>query len=354
LAIEDRISKIDPLQYAKTRNYYNGAITYLSPYISRGIISTSSIYKHLKSNFKWEESEKLIQELAWRDYWQNVWRAVGSEIFKPIKNPQFKVMNHGVPSAVVEANTGIEVVDIAIRHLYTSGYMHNHMRMYVASICCNIARCDWLSCANWMYSHLFDGDLASNHLNWQWVAGTFSNKRYVANQENINTNFGSQQKGTFLDIPYESFENLDVPEVLKSTDSHLPEYSLPDIKRPVLKNQPTLIYTYYNLDPYWHKEGKYQRVLLLEPNFLKKHPVSSMCLSFVFQLAKNIPNVKIFSGSFQEILELIEEENLVFKEHPTQTHFKGQQEERAWLTSVVGYFPSFFKFWNQAKKELKF
>ena len=119
--------------------------------------------------------------------------------------------------AIIEAETGIEAVDQAIIELYQTGYMHNHMRMYVASICCNIANSHWLQPAKWMYSHLLDGDLASNQLSWQWIAGSFSNKKYFANQDNINTYFRSTQKGTFLDVDYDHFNVIKTPQALTET-----------------------------------------------------------------------------------------------------------------------------------------
>ena len=79
-----------------------------------------------------------------------------------------------MPKAVVEANTTIDAIDEAINELYQNGYMHNHMRMYLASLCCNIAKCHWKHPAKWMYFYLLDGDLASNTLSWQWVAGSNS------------------------------------------------------------------------------------------------------------------------------------------------------------------------------------
>ncbi|MDG1098675.1 MAG: FAD-binding domain-containing protein, partial [Bacteroidia bacterium] len=211
-SIEDRLNTIDPARYGATRNHKDGAVTYLSPYISRGVISTKQVYLHLKRlDLPWYKIEKLIQELAWRDYWQQVWIEKKEGIKQDLKNPQYPISNHQVPEAIVKAQTGIEAVDEAIEELYKTGYMHNHMRMYVASICCNIAHCHWLVPALWMHSHLLDGDLASNHLSWQWVAGAFSNKKYFANQENINTFFNSSQKNTFLDVEYSAFPDLEIP-----------------------------------------------------------------------------------------------------------------------------------------------
>ncbi len=63
----------------------------------------------------WQEAEKLIQELAWRDYWQQVWIAKGEEINTDLKNPQNPISNHQIPSAIVNASTGINAIDAATK-----------------------------------------------------------------------------------------------------------------------------------------------------------------------------------------------------------------------------------------------
>ncbi|MEQ8325314.1 MAG: FAD-binding domain-containing protein [Cytophagales bacterium] len=351
--ILERISKVDPLKYAQTRNYGDGAVTFLSPYISRGVISTKQVFDHVVTmGLPWEKIEKLVQELAWRDYWQQVWIAKGENIHTDMKSRQRPVSNLEIPDAVIKASTGIEEVDRAINHLYETGYMHNHMRMYVASICCNISYSHWREPSRWMYAHLLDGDLASNQLSWQWVAGTFSKKKYYANQENINKFFHSDQIDTFLDVSYEELMKMKTPEILSETSSLdlktiLPPTTGPTV-RPGLK---TLVYNYYNLDPNWHKGEGLQRVLLLEPSFFEAHPVSSLCIDFVLDLAKNIADISIFVGEFKD-LQLECGDEIHFKEHPTNSHYVGTEEPREWLTGIQGYFPSFFSFWKKGIKEL--
>ncbi len=353
--IRKSIGGIDPVKYAATRNYADGAVTHLSPYISRGVISTRNVYDHIVSlDLPWQKTEKLIQELAWRDYWQQIWIAKGKQIMSDLKNKQTPVTNYEVPQVIVNANTGIEAIDKAIQELYETGYMHNHMRMYVASVCCNIAKSHWLTPAKWMYSHLFDGDLASNHLSWQWVAGTISKKKYYANQDNINKFFYSSQKNTFLDIEYDQFNRLKTPEVLSNTIPFDLETSLPKFKRPILENdKTTLVYNYYNLDPSWHPEEDMQRILLLETSFFKENPVGKHCIDFALNLAKNINRIQVFVGEFSELLEQVNSDHVVFKEHPTNSHYQGKEEPREWLCNVTGYFPSFFAFWKKCKKVLK-
>lgn len=352
--IQERIAAIDPEKYASTRNFVDGAVTYLSPYISRGVISTKQVFEHIKSlNLPWEKTEKLVQELAWRDYWQQVWIAKGDEIHTDLKNKQEGVSNYQLPEAIQTATTGIQAVDSAIEQLYKTGYMHNHMRMYVASISCNLANSHWLAPSRWMYAHLLDGDLASNQLSWQWVAGAFSNKKYYANQTNINTFFNDAQKNTFLDVEYDQFDDLETPEVLKPTIPFELKTNLPQLSTPQLDpTKKTLVYNYYNLDPFWHADEAVQRVLLLEPSIFERYPVHDHCIEFVLQLSKNIEGMIIFVEDFNLLIKQIPTEMIIFKEHPLNSHYQGREEPRDWLGNVTGYFPSFFAFWKKCKKEL--
>ena len=109
---------------------------------------------------------------------------------------QVSVEHRGIPVSVTMGSTGIDGIDDAIRELYRTGYMHNHCRMYTASLTCNIARSHWHQPARWMYYHLLDGDWASNACSWQWVAGANSRKKYYANQQNVNTYTRTCQTGT--------------------------------------------------------------------------------------------------------------------------------------------------------------
>lgn len=120
------------------------------------------------------------------------------------------------------------------------------------------------------------------------------------------------------------------------------------------KDKKTLIYNYYNLDPYWYKDQDVQRVLLLEPSFFTENPVSQKCLDFALELAKNIMGIQVFVGEFSELSSQVIEENIIYKEHPTNSHYLGKEEAREWLSDVSGYYPSFFAFWRKCKKQIDF
>ncbi|TAH26143.1 MAG: deoxyribodipyrimidine photolyase [Cytophagales bacterium] len=353
LSILEKIHQINPVEYGKTRNYIDGAVTYLSPYISRGVISTKQVLEiTLQKGYKISQIEAFVKELCWRDYFQRVGQL--KNLFIEIKQPQSPVFNYLIPSQVVSASTNIEAIDNAIRLLYQTGYMHNHHRMYIASIVCNIAKSHWLHPAQWMYYHLLDGDWASNACSWQWVAGANSNKKYFANQENINTYTKTNQKNTFLDHTYEIFEHLEIPNELSYTHQYDLQLTLPNFSNLNINNNiPTYIYNYYNLDPLWHKEEIGNRILLIDPNFYRKYPVSKKCIDFMLALSRNIPNIQFYTGSFESLMNDYDLQKVYFKEHPSNIGYFGIQEDRDWICKEVsGYYPSFFAYWKKIESYL--
>lgn len=304
-------------------------------------------------NLTWFDVERLVQELAWRDFFQEVYKSKEDLIFTDIKQTQENVENWEIPSAVINASTTIKIIDNAILALYADGYIHNHLRMYIASIVCNTAHSHWLNPAKWLYYNLLDGDLASNHLSWQWVAGSFSKKKYFVNQDNLNKYFGGDQKNTFLDADYSELPMLETPKILKTTELVSLKTVLPNSDKPELQDMKTLIYNYYNLDYKWHNEGDFQRLFLIEPSHFEEFPISKKCLDFALSLSMNIDGIKIFVGEFSELTGIISTENIIYKEHPTNSHYQGLMEDRETLTDLHGDFPSFFNFWKKAKKILQ-
>lgn len=350
--ILQRLAQIKPLQYAHTRNFIDGNVTHLSPYISRGVISLKQVAVQALKEHQPYQVQKFLQELAWREYWQRVWQHLGDEIFADIKQPQQNVLHHQLPAAIENASTGIEVLDKHIVALYETGYMHNHVRMYVSSVACNIAQAHWLIPSQWLYYHLLDGDIASNTLSWQWVAGSFSSKKYYCNQENINRYTYSKQQNSFLDFSYEELISHPAPEVLKEKKGNSLITRLPETTPPVIENGlPVLLYNSYNLDPQWHPGIKANRILLLEPSHFNKFPVSSKVLDFIMALSNNIEHIQIVSAEFEELEMLCHNNEIIFKQHPAFVHYKGTAERYQELfPEVNGYFNSFFAYWKKCEK----
>lgn len=357
-----RIDSIDPIRYGKSRNFIDGAVTYLSPYISRGIISTRQVYQAmLAKGYKLYQIEKFASELAWRDYFQQVYRAIGSRLFTDIKQPQQRVAHQQLPLALQQASTGIEAIDAGIQHLYHTGYMHNHLRMYTASLACNIGRAHWLQPARWLYYHLLDADLASNHCSWQWVAGAFSSKLYFANQENINKYTGSRQLGSYLDTSYDLLPELPVPAEWQASTRFEPATPLPasDALPALLPGQPVFLYHHYNLDPTWRTDEDGLRILLLEPSHFQQHPLGQRPMDFILHWARRIDGLRVYTGEVAELAAALQtstaqlNKQAIYREHPAFGHWPGQADARPWLVpEVQGYFPSFFAYWKKVQQRL--
>ena len=394
-ALLEQVKAYQPGKYHATRNYINGAVTSWSPYISRGLLSPVLVMEQLKEQHSYQQWIGFMQQMAWREYFQRVWQHQGNLILEDLKSPQTDVIIKQLPLPIQNASTGIHALDKSIAQLYDTGYLHNHLRMYLSMLNSNIFKAAWLPGAKWMYAHLLDHDPAANFLSWQWVAGTFSSKKYIANQDNINKYTNTNQAGTFLDTEYENLTEaiFNVAGQIKS--NHTGKWSAPldqifDIDtRTILKNikeknsfqifdinqvlpsQSFCIYNSFNLDPLWHTEVSVNRILLLEPNHFNQFPITEKVLQFVIDLAKtNIPGIQIFIGNFEDLNQILETnsstENLAnaasenkrpiiyFKEHPTTKHYQGIREERDWLfPQVSGYYPSFFGYWKKCERYLK-
>ena len=351
--ILENIASVDPVKYGKSRNFINGAVTFLSPYISRGVISTKQVLESvLNRGYSIHSMETFVKELCWRDYFQRIGQV--RDMNADLKFSQEKVMHHKLPSAIINATTAIKGIDLAITELYETGYMHNHCRMYVASLVCNIAQSHWYLPSRWMYYHLLDGDFATNAGSWQWVAGSGSSKKYYANQENINRYTFTHQAGTYLDCTYEALAEMNVPEQLTEAQDLILQTELPSGNQIVIDpNSPTFIYNYYNLDPLWHGNEKGNRILLLEPEHFQQYPVSKKCIDFMLGLSANIPDLQIYIGSFQSLQTNYQHQSIYFKEHPLNKGYNGIEESRDWICEEVsGYYPSFFSYWKKIERQL--
>lgn len=359
-AIKKRMHTIKPTQYGKTRNFTDGAVTYLSPYISRGVISTKQVFDLvLKNDIKEYSVKKFIQELAWRDYFQLVYKELGDKLMQDITYQQKGAKYKRMPAAIYNAATGIIALDEEIEIFFNTGYMHNHVRMYTASVTCNVAKTYWLQPSQWLYYYLLDGDIASNTCSWQWVAGTFSWKKYYCNQANINRYTHTEQKNSFLDLAYETLVKMDVPEILQQRKILKLKTRLPKTSKPVINiSKPTLVYNSYNLDPLWRKKENVNRVLLLEPSHFKKFPVSDAVIAFIIALSKNIKGIQVFTGEIKSLSDTYIKTGLkpaiISKEHPSCMHYPGIKDDRDWMfPEIGGYYKSYSAFWKKAEKQLK-
>jgi deoxyribodipyrimidine photo-lyase len=185
------LEAIDPLAYGHTRNHVAGAVTRLSPWIRHGVLSLAEVRDAAIARVADPaQAAKLVSELGWRDYWRQVQLAVGDAIHDDLEAPAARWRRPRldvVPDDVLEAQTGMACIDAFVRRLHDTGWLHNHERMWLASWLVHVRGVQWQAGADWFLEHLLDGDPASNHLSWQWVAGTFSAKPYLFNRENLET-----------------------------------------------------------------------------------------------------------------------------------------------------------------------
>ena len=180
--------------YSKLRNFDFGPkkrsnISCLSPYITHGILNEQEVIKKSLNKFSFSKNEKFIQEVLWRTYWKgwlelrpNVWSDYLIELNKI--REEFK--NEKNYLAAIEGKTNIECFNEWVNELKENNYLHNHTRMWFASIWIFTLELPWQLGAEFFMQHLFDGDAASNTLGWRWVAGVQTQgKHYLASEWNI-------------------------------------------------------------------------------------------------------------------------------------------------------------------------
>lgn len=353
--IEDvlfRIDGIDPRRYDKTRNYLDGAVTWLSPFITHGIINTHTVAERVLEKHPAKSCYRLLYELAWREYFHRVWQENDDVIFGDFYHPQEKVESEHVPQAIVDGSTGIHVLDDGIQTLRDTGLMHNHLRMWLAGTVCNMAHTHWSTPARWLHYHLLDGDLASNTLSWQWIAGTFSHKKYIANQENLNKYSRSKQHDTWLDIDYDSLSTMATPECMQSrcTELNLTQNPLGELVPSDVSGKIALR-SLWNLNPEWApKLPVDSTVLFIEQSQIDAWPMAQHRWDFIEHWVKQL-GIPIWRGSVEE-LEALESSGVEFvrEEYPACAHWPGQVMERIFHFGVPDNdYRSFSQFWKQVK-----
>lgn len=200
----DRLARFAPLaarDYAVGRNSDYGpdgptAVSRLSPYLRYRLINEQEVVATVLARHSLAAAEKYVQEVLWRTYWKG-WLEMRPAVWaRYLDERQRQLDDWSDANALADAeagNTGIEGFDDWARELVATGTLHNHARMWFASIWIFTLRLPWALGAEFFLRHLMDADPASNTLSWRWVAGLqTAGKTYLATTENIARHTGGR------------------------------------------------------------------------------------------------------------------------------------------------------------------
>ena len=181
-------------EYSRLRNFDYGPnnrsnISCLSPYITHGVVSELEIIKKSLNKFSFSKNEKFIQEVLWRTYWKG-WLelrpAVWTDYLNELKKIREEFKDNADYKKAIEGDTNLECFNEWVKELKENNYLHNHARMWFASIWVFTLELPWQLGAEFFLKHLYDGDAAANTLGWRWVAGIQTQgKNYLASEWNI-------------------------------------------------------------------------------------------------------------------------------------------------------------------------
>jgi deoxyribodipyrimidine photo-lyase len=234
--------------YTAGRNSDHGpdaptAVSRLSPYVRHRMITEQEIVAHVLARHNFVAAEKYVQEVLWRTYWKG-WLEMRPGIWTRFLAARDQARenfpNARAITAAEAGMTGVEGFDDWARELVETGYLHNHARMWFASIWIFTLRLPWALGADFFLRHLLDADAASNTLSWRWVAGLqTAGKTYLATADNIAryTNGRFSPKGLAREAVALTEAPIDSPRFL-------PELALADSKQPSL-----LLVTHDDLHP---------------------------------------------------------------------------------------------------------
>ena len=303
---------IQPQAYERSRNFLSGKVTRLSPYLRHGVLTLAEVRDFALSTVRDPEyAGKLINEFAWRDYWQRLYFQLGEGIWQDREayKTGFKASQYApeMPSTVINGTTSLVCIDSFSRDLQEAGYLHNHSRMWMAAYLVHWLRVRWQASARWFLEHLLDGDPASNNLSWQWVASTFSSKPYLFNRENLQRftdNVYCKQcphataKSCPFDASYEELTDRLFPRLMDA--SAQPELPRPFRKTPAADSKPSpralgkpLLWVHPdNLNPEWAAFKQWPEsaaVFVWDTHWLTTQKISLKRMIFLAECLQEMP-----------------------------------------------------------------
>jgi deoxyribodipyrimidine photo-lyase len=301
-----RLQAMKPMLYGKTRNHLNGAVTKLSPYLRHGCISLTEAI-HMTKELSPAGNEKLLFEFAWRDYWRHIWYMTGERIHSEMEPPKVKLGRKPLPPAITSSQTNLPCIDSFVETLKSTGYLHNHARMWLSSYLIHWEKVDWREAAKWMHDLLLDGDEASNTLSWQWVASTFGSKPYFFNQENLSKYTDNQlckncQASCPFKHSYESlnavlFEPSTAPAKISSPQDFPATSPLKGTESIVLFHDEMLSISH----PLYQRKGR--KVFIFDPHVYQDWALHR--LQFLADCLAEMPEVEVWAGDRLAVLKVL-------------------------------------------------
>ncbi len=209
--------------YASQRNYdfgpkFRSNVSALSPWIRHGLVNEYDVLERVLAKHSLSSAEKFVQEVMWRTYfkgWLEHRPTVWDHYKRDLERLSTNVTDPSYRQAI-NGETGIECFDHWAHELVHTGYLHNHARMWFASIWVFTLRLPWQLGADFFMQHLLDGDPASNTLSWRWVSGLHTQgKTYLARAENIAkfTNGRFNPIGQLATTAHPLLEEVDHPKI---------------------------------------------------------------------------------------------------------------------------------------------
>jgi deoxyribodipyrimidine photo-lyase len=182
------LAAYDVADYGTRRNSLTGPVSRLSPYLRHGMLSLVEVKEHIQARYQHQpkQCEEFLRQLAWRDFFEKVLAWHGLGLLEDLEEAKHSVeRQHALPADIAEAATGLPCMDGMLKELFSTGYLHNHERLWFAAYLCHFRGVRWQTGATLFRQYLLDGDWASNSASWQWVESTFANKPYFMNKDNI-------------------------------------------------------------------------------------------------------------------------------------------------------------------------
>ncbi len=338
-AAELALTRLDPSRYRRSRNFLDGAVTGLSPYVRHGVLGLAELKRLVLGRVRdWNEAEKLISELGWRDYWQRVWLQQGDAIWselEPLKTGH-PPDSYGteLPTDLAEGRTGLACIDGFQQQLLSSGWLHNHGRLWLAAYLVHWRRLRWQLGARWFLQHLLDGDPASNNLSWQWVASSFSQKPYIFNRENLERYARDRycrSCASANSCPFEgSYESLQAqlfePLAAAPDPPSQAQAKAPTKLKPVAPPQRPVLWIHGEglgpANPAWAAAAKVPALFVFDRCRIAADGTSLKRLGFCYECLLEVPVVLRLGDPLEELLAFVERcgADGVIAQRPTDPH----------------------------------